>query len=348
MSIPPAAGDEFHDDNHCQPLLKESLIRDGDKVVHSRLKVASLVCGSLIAPLSQLVLAQALWSDEVLQRSNARIAFFAFIWSLATCSTVYLGMAIFLWVNRRNKAISDDEAFHLETHHIVGSLSSLILVWILHDVVSLKSHFMASPSHRRMIVVTLFSFYVLFLFWFLTSIQREALRNTRKRGETSLEPTKKKQLQRTLQLIASIAGLLVGTCTQLLLVCFLQDTDTREPIVSNTLFLAAIWGSISMVSAAVGGALLSGLIVPEEFKYRGQYERALWKMEISYTVAVLVGIAAAWIMIDLFYGAMDKMATNLGLLVLSLLAFLALIKCFPVQTTEDNIEEQEITVLNKC
>jgi 3-deoxy-D-arabino-heptulosonate 7-phosphate (DAHP) synthase len=67
----------------------------------------------------------------------------------------------------------------------------------------------------------------------------------------------------------------------------------------------------------------------EQDRNHHERERTIMRMETVYIGASLVGICAAWILIDVTHDMAEQVVPSLLLLVASLGAFMAILACFP-------------------
>jgi len=252
----------------------------------------------------------------------------------------------------------DDLVFQVEAHHIVGSLLTISALWIFVDVVQslvvsdAKKDGESSPSafgfaflsHPLLPVLWIFlglAWYALFL--------RCILRKPKQQQSTSTELVVKSEdahpedvdsgMMSTYALIASTLGLISGLCSQFLLSFLLWNDNMTQPLVGSVVGFSVLWSLCTVVLTFVGCISLRLLTVDESSPL--QAERIFLRMESFYIFHSLVGICGAWILIDLVLNMKSQILPSLLMMALSLVAFAAIVKCFPEEKCLEDLKEQE-------
>ena len=294
-----------------QPLLmtQELVEQDSNKISPheaSRLKIMSVLSGSMLAFLSQLALSQLLWDENILSKSTFQVVVFSLSWSFWTCFVVFAGMMLLIRSINLKRELSEDMTFQMEAHHVAGALSSVTLTWLLNDIFHIQSKFLASPKHQWIVVALIFAAYGIFVSWILVSARTAIItrvRGRRLRGNHNASNDEHTSMLRTLQMISTIAGLLIGACSQFLLAVLLWDEKLRQPAVDHLLIFAIIWSVCTVAVTATGCYSLRLLAVEDAEHDDGvslvQRQRVQMRMEAHYVSATLVGICIAWIFMDI-------------------------------------------------
>jgi hypothetical protein len=308
------------------------------------LKLIFFVSGSLVAGASQAVLSQALWSNKVLYKSTPAIVFFSLQWSFWTCVAIFGCLWALLKLRRYFQQPpsmdGDDDAFivELEVLHVVGALSAVSVTWLLADVWQVQNSFLT--EHRAVVTASCCAAYGVFLvwIWFQSS------------SSSTSAVSEDVQLARTYQMVASLLGLVVGACTQLLLAVLLWDDRMQYPIIKNALGFSLVWSCCTVFFMSASFSLLSRFTLTSNHVDQQQHEqqRLQLRMEAAYVNCTLIGICLAWILLDLFLDTVEEILPSAFLLCISLVAFRIVLYCFPEDDcliVRDNEEQVTSPVL---
>jgi F0F1-type ATP synthase assembly protein I len=240
--------------------------------------------------------------------------------------------------------------FQMESHHVAGILSAFTLTWLLNDIFHMQNNFLNNPKRQWMVVGLLFAAYCLFVGWLLLSARATIITRVRRlRGNTNASNEEQKSMLRTFQMIATIAGLLAGACSQFLLAAFLWNEKENRPAVGRILLFSMSWSLTTVLLAAAGCFSLRFLVEDEEESSCNldclQRQRVLLRMEAYYVSSTLVGICIAWICMDIFLDMTEQILPSLGMLAVSLVAFRAILRRFPEEKCLEEAREQEIVQL---
>lgn len=349
------------------PLLSEVDSNDNEKTTHlspaetSSLKRKSVICGSIIAFLSQLILSQCLWDEHILQKSTVRVLIFSLLWSFWTCAMVFSAMVLLVRSLNVSKRLSDDLLFQLEAHHMAGALASITVTWLLNDIFHIHSNFLNNPVHQWLVVAATFGCYCVFVGWILYTTQSCVAEKNRTRGEAICAESSNTYIAqasmfRTLEMIASIAGLLVGACSQFLLASMFWNAQLHQPAIAHVMVFSVSWSMITVILTAMGCYLLRFLIGSSEdtvgnsdchntcftndttgYVFR---QRIQLRMEAYYVSCTLVGICMAWIFMDIFLDMTEQIAPSMAMLALSMVVFRAILCCFPEEKCVEDYSQE--------
>ena len=304
-----------------------------NKTVLVRLKVLSFVTGCMIACASQLILSQTLWDSDILERPSQDVLVFSLLWSFWTCGAVFVfmlgliyGVFRFLKINKEDK-LWDDCVFQMEAHLIVGALISISTAWIMLDVLQLRI-----PGHTTHNIVV----FTVAIIGYLIFFRCMTLSSSAERDSTDVVIN----ALPTYQLVASTLGLIVGICSQFLLSFALWTDHMAEPIIKNVVLFSLLW-SICTVVITFSGCLTLRFLTSDEVNQLSA-ERIFLRMESHYVFCSLIGICAAWILMDVVLGMSEQIAPSIVMLTVSLAAFRVILYCFPEEKCLEEIEMKHV------
>ena len=298
-----------------------------------RLKLLSFVTGCMIACASQLILSQTLWDSDILERPAQDVVVFSLLWSFWTCGAVFVfmlgliyGVFKFLSIKKDDK-LWDDCVFQMEAHLIVGALISISTAWIMLDVLQLRV-----PGHTtHNIVVFTFAIIGYLIFFRCMTLSSSTERASTDTITNSLP---------TYQLVASTLGLIVGICSQFLLSFVLWTDHMAKPIIDNVVVFSLLW-SVCTVIITFSGCLTLRFLTSDEVNQVAA-ERIFLRMESHYVFCSLIGICAAWILMDVVLGMSEQIAPSIVMLTVSLAAFRVILYCFPEEKCLEEIEMKHV------
>lgn len=297
-----------------------------------RLRILSFVTGSVVSLLSQWVLSQLLWDDSILRKDTAHVLMFSVVWAFWTCLVVFSAMILFVqavyqyYGASSTQAVWDDAVFHMEAHHIVGSLLSISATWIVMDILQIEMP--TSPVVPSLLILALGLLTYSVIFRCLAAPNRRIEQADKTDGSASLMPT--------YQILAATLGLSIGLCSQFLLSVLLWRDRMTMPVIHNMYAFSLTW-SFATAIVTYGGCLSLRSLVTEEAD-RLTAERIFLRMEAHYVFCSLIGICLAWILMDLLMGVQEQILPSIFVLSMSLLAFQAIIYCFPEDKCLEDME----------
>lgn len=303
-----------------------------NKALLLRLKILSFVTGCLIACVSQLILSQTLWDSDILDRPAQDVIVFSLLWSFWTCGAVFVIMlslifGVFKFLNiKRDDKHWDDCVFQMEAHLIVGALISISTAWIMLDVLQLRV-----PGHTTHNIVVFSLALVGYLVFFRCMTWTNSPENPKDNVTTVLP---------TYQLVASTLGLIVGICSQFLLSFVLWQDHMSKPIIDNVVIFSLLWSVCTVLITFTGCLTLRFLTSDESNKVTA--ERIFLRMESHYVFCSLIGICAAWILMDVVLGMCEQIAPSIVMLTVSLAAFRVILYCFPEEKCLEEIEMKDV------
>lgn len=330
----------------------------------TKMKMMSVLSGSLLAFFSQLVLSKVLWTDNVLQREVSAVVVFSLSWSFWTCLIVFLGMRLFIQSIKQRYPLDEDLIFQMEAHNVAGALSAVALAWIVNDVFHVHTNFLNSPRRQWIVVAGVFSTYCMFITWVLLSTREtgSGSRPRRLRGNTheshplESHPLEQTSMLRTYQLIAALTGLLMGSCSQFLLATFFWSEEIQGPALSNRVLSSLIWGVCTVITAVLGCRALQYMVDEEENLTMQEHniddpsglrrKLTYLRLESYHCCSTLVGVAFAWIFMDIFLDVSGKIVPSLVMLFVSMVGYKLILLFFPEKAIlETHAQEQEIVEL---
>jgi len=324
-------------------------------------KLLSFITGSATALLSQIILSRAMWLDmsALHSQSTMDVIYFSLLWSFWTCVMIFITMMVLVaGIQRcgmRRIRLSDkkweDVLFQIEAHHIVGSLLTISLIWIVVDV--LQSFYKFGHHHNNEhgdastadsnVMPTIYQNAVYFLIaiaWyalFVRCICKKSSKDTTETKSVAVETAKpieereesadNESLLSTYQMIAATLGLISGLCSQFLLSFILWKDHMSRPIIDHVVLFSILWSFATVVLTFFGCLSLRLLTVDEDNKLDA--ERIFLRMESHYVFSSLIGICLAWILIDLVMDMSEQIVPSICMLAVSLIAFCAILHCFP-------------------
>jgi hypothetical protein len=290
------------------------------------LKLLFFISGSLIAGASQAILSQVLWNNQVLHKSTPAIVFFSLQWSFWTCVAIFGCLWALLKLRRYFQQPPlmdcDDDAYimELEVLHVVGALSAVSVTWLLADVWQVQNSFLT--EHRAIVSASCCAAYGVFLVWIW--FQSSPSSSTSAVGDDV-------QLAQTYQMVASLLGLVVGACSQLLLAVLLWDDRMQQPFITNVIWFSLVWSCCTVLLTSATCCSLSCLTLSTNKidEHQHEQQRLQLRMEAAYVNCTLIGICLAWILLDLFLDMVEQIVPSVVLLCISLVAFRIILYCFP-------------------
>jgi uncharacterized protein YacL len=291
----------------------------------TRLKALFFVTGTLIALASQYLLAKTMWKDDVVGRASWEVVVFSLQWSFWTCVLVFSVMICMVraFSTQQHTPVEEDFAFTLEAHHIVGALLALSASWFTVDFLHLQ---VPTHAHTLSILGLVSIAYAIFVRC-MTARFRERRHSFSGTADRQIYSSTQ-ALMPTYQLLAATLGLVVGLCSQFLLSFLLWTDSMTTPVIDNMVVFAAIWSISTVIITFVGCASLRCLVNQEEHNML-ETERVFLRMEAHYVFCALIGICAAWILMNVALGLEQQVLPSLGMLALSLIGFRAILHCFP-------------------
>jgi hypothetical protein len=298
-----------------------------------RLKVLNFSTGSLSALLSQYILSQTMWNETVLSSPFGPVVIFSLMWSFWTCVIVFAFMFCNVWIlERRHKKSNynadktstrdwDRLVFQMEAHHVVGALLAISLAWIFIDVLRLAVH--ARAMHTGLFVAMTTVCYGIFFRVMVHTNPNESV------------------MMPTYQLLATTLGLIVGLSSQFILSFCLWTDHMTSPVLSNVILFSLVWSVLTVIITFLGCMALRSLALDEHEheddkfdvviskKHALETEQIHLRMESHYVFAALIGICGAWILMDLVLDMPEQILPSLGMLIVALTAFSAIIYSFP-------------------
>jgi hypothetical protein len=314
-------------DNMHEPLISKAC--NAIKVPStSYLHFLSFLTGSCMAVGSQILLSQIMWTTNL--ESTFHIVCFSLAWSFWTCLIVFLGMVG--WGRLVQGRVQECETllFQMEAHHIVGSLLSISLIWLLVDVLQATSFMKSAP--RGPIVAALAVLGM--VLWF--PIMLCFVPNTKSSSASQVQEDTAQGLTSTYQLIGVTLGLITGLCSQFVLSFLLWRHDWMNNTTSVIIF-SLLWSVTTVLWTAAGCASMKLIVQDSNDK-----ERTFFRMESRYIVGSLIGICLAWMVMDWVYNVREKIFSCLLLLTLSLACFFMILACFPEEDCLASLREEQV------
>lgn len=297
-----------------------------------RLKCLALSTGSLTAAFSQLLLTYTLWDETILSQSTTSIVWFSMIWSFWTCMIIFGAMVALTQTIKQFHTTEDwdDLIFHMEAHHIVGSLLTITGSWM-------SQNLMKTPLivHPMIFLGLLIGVYAILFFVSTRTTSEE---------EDKEELSPQESLLGTYQVVAGTLGFIVGLSSQFLLSFFLWKGHMLEPIVENVYLFSLLWSALTVAITFLGCSSLR--LLTDESQASKDEDRKYWvartflRMESHYVFCSLIGVCLAWILMDILFGLTDQVVPSLMLLAASLLAFAAIVHWFPEEECVRELIEQ--------
>jgi hypothetical protein len=277
-------------------------------------RTLAFVLGCTVAVWSQAVLTVWLWSDQIFTQSACDVILFSLHWSFWTCAAVFGMLLTYVHVFTIGSSSSPDESllFQLEVHYVLGALASICAVWFLRDISTSES------ISTTLFVVSAVMSVVAAL---LAALQQD------NRTEVSRDNLH-------YNLAAGLLGSGIGAGSQCLLGAFLWRSPAT--IDANVVVFSLAWSTCTVALTFCGCYLLRRSVTDSAS------ERTALRMEAVYIGSGLTGICLAWILMDLFWVHMpEQVLPSLGMLALSLMAFFAILKCFPEDACLEELEAEK-------
>jgi hypothetical protein len=314
----------------------------------------SFLLGSLSAWLSQAALQ---WTNThfdwpfMHMTSSWNILCFSFLWSMCTCVILFLGLSMHFSLSRC--LLKDDEeetpSVRMEVSFLFGALLTVTAIWMTQDVTAVDaSSVMESRfSPFLWVVVTasitwvvLAAIVLLLCFVCCRSKPAESLPISENNSRTAHPPMK----ECCVYLSASVVGLLVGMGSQLILSLFLWNHSNRIPLLIQSNWMIALfsfgWSFLTVIATWLACYNLRALIrscdALEEYTTRALHKELMVKMEAVYIGWTLTGICIGWIVLDVLHNMLSQIYISIGLFVLSLTSFIAILYCFPDSDDNDD------------
>jgi hypothetical protein len=320
--------------------------------------VLSFLLGSLSAWLSQAALqlmnAHLDWSFLHLT-SSWSILCFSFFWSMCTCVILFLGLSMHFSLSRC--LLKQDEemssSVRMELAFLFGALLTVTELWMTQDVTALdaSTEVESRSSPFLWVVVTASTTWVVLVAIVFFS-RALCCRSNPKPTESLplLDATSSSRASHPpmkeccVYLSASVVGLLVGIGSQLILSLFLWNNSNQIPLLIRSNWRIALfsfgWSFLTVIATWLACFILRALIhscdALEERSTLAPRHELMVRMEAVYIGWTLTGICIGWIVLDILHNMLSQIFISLGLFVLSLTSFIAILYCFP---DTDNKEE---------
>lgn len=336
------------DNNYADVMLQQALFTSYNQETTdiefiTIVKVKSFVSGSILAALSQIILYVFKLDDNNVGKPTSIVIMFSLQCSFLTLITVFVGISTQKYFLSRSD-VADELIFQMEAYNIAGALSAIAVTWLLIDVITIPSQFI--HDHSPLIIVATLIVYGSFCVSVLMQ-SRQVARLRRLRGDADFTDVTDAALSKTYHMIAGLSGLLTGASAQFLLVLFLwqvyDDAEAAKRILSA--FLLSFFWFISTVGITTLGLWCTQQIVASEHICDVSQHKKLMLLVNSYYIrSTMIGICAAWLLLDIFIDATGTMLLPLGMPILSVLVFSATKVVCP-DDYPDNSSEQEFLEL---
>lgn len=306
-------------------------------------------------------------------KSTREVVVFSLLWSFFTCVMIFGSMAVFVQcvgrycfqhrvlrrvgrkqatpdapttgdkpTNNDEDADWDGDMFQIEAHHIVGSLLSISLIWIVVDIIQSVAKHSGSQTWWILSIPTLHQNAVYFLIsaaWYAAFVRCVLQKKQHDKKATTASNGSAGGLMSTYQMIAATLGLISGLCSQFLLSFVLWRDRMTTPIVENVVLFSVLWSLCSVVLTFFGCLSLRLLTLDETNRLTA--ERIFLRMESHFIFCSLIGICLAWILIDLIMDMREQIVPSILMLAVSLLAFCAIVACFPEDQCLVDLQQQQ-------
>lgn len=340
-----------------EPLLSTSerneVVKDEtDCELLNHIKIISFAIGAAVTIFSQYVLWLTYWNEAILEMGSWTMVKFGFVWSCWTCLFIFGAMACSISILNKVYKLSDrftgsldwdDVMFLMEAHHVVGALISISVGWTVVDALRLCK---PEKQIHNMVYLLLTAIWYVICAVFFNQEQRRY--EERYDEEEAVARNKNKidldKLLPTYKLIASTLGMIIGATSQFALSMVLWNENTTKPIIENNIYIfSSLWSLCTVIMAFIGCSLLNCL-TPQDDKEATdavQTERIFLRMESYYIFSSLCGICTAWILIDMVMDMTSQIVPSLCMLTVSLIAFRAILLCFPEHKCLEEIKQQQ-------
>lgn len=356
-----------------EPLLVEQTVKDNMQLKDDSsschrsntqvlpLKVLSLVSGSFFALLSQIILWATFWDDSILHSTTVDLIGFSLGWSFWTCVILFTSMLALVQsfrkfyisgrTSKQGMIVCNNEDLHvedlvflMEAHFVVGALAAISIAWMVNNC--FHSATGRSEDLLRMhpiLTVTLATFaYCLFVRWIIS--KGDGVNHRIGQECAQISSSKYETLSSTFQMVAATLGIIVGVSSQFTLSILLWRDGMSRPLIQSPIIFCAVWSLVTVSLTHAGCLSLRFLVassslgdVQRTASERILNNRLLLRMEAAYVFFSLLGICSAWVGIDVLTGMTNQIVPSIFMLAAALLAFRAILYCFP----EDNCIEAE-------
>lgn len=325
------------------------------------LKTLATVSGGVIAASSQFALWITLWDDNILNKSTIEVVQFSLAWSFWTCLVVFMSMSMLVafirqkYIDKGDKRVDelnsqdeDDIVFQIEAFYVVGALASISMVWIINDFFQTYILTATTAIQIHPVLTVLFAGfgYALVARWILSrrNTNRALAQATAAECDRSNYNCKLEKLSSTYQMIAATLGLIVGVCSQFLLAMILWRDNMTKPIVDSVLMFSLLWSAVTVFLTLSGCVSIRLLVVSNNgdsegpsIAYKIVQNRVLLLMESAYVSSSLIGVCAAWIVIDVLSGMTSQILPSIFMLTVSLVAFRMILHFFPEEFSPEEM-----------
>jgi hypothetical protein len=310
-------------------------------------KILSFVTGATVALILQWILSVFLWNESILTKSTLQVVIFSLNWSFWTCLGVFSCMLVLvrLLQNRFcrsnvNRPSFDDEAvFQIEAHFVVASLLAISFSWLLNDMWTVQ---IIRPMQIHPIL-TIFAAATAYAIFFRYMVCQQQHSDNKELGSDEDDCDESSGSSAYL-LISATLGVVFGVSSQFLLTIFLWKDNMTIPMIDNVVFFSLVWSILTVLLTFVGCMSLRVLVGPGMVTKIRSAQRTLLRMEAVYISCSLVGICMAWIFIDVLAGMPEQIIPSMIMLLLSLVAFQIILRCFPEDQCIDSSLEIETTM----
>jgi hypothetical protein len=239
-----------------------------------------------------------------------------------------------------NVNLFDDEIiFQIEAHFVVSSLLAISFSWLLNDMWTVQ---IIQPMQIHP-VLTIFAAATAYAIFFRYMVTQRQLSDSKEQSydEDELDQSSGSS---TYRLLAGTLGVVFGVSSQFLLSILLWKDNMTMPMIDNVVFFSFVWSFLTVLLTFVGCMSLRLLVVPRMVTSALSAQRTLLRMEAVYISSSLVGICMAWIFIDILAGMPEQIIPSMIMLLLSLVAFQIILRCFPEDQCIDSSLEAETTM----
>ena len=314
---------------------------NNDATLLGTAKAWALGSGAVVAVVSQLVLSQLLWTNDILstEKSILDVLQFSLVWSFWTSVMIFASMLVVMRILQLRYAAvfadNDWNVFCVEVHHVLGALAAVSWTWLLKDFSTTIHQEEGWERRPWMGAAMCLAVYGLFLvgMWCVSSNEEKTQEATKSLPHADTYNSNNDGFFAH-QLVASILGLLVGACSQFILANLLWNAVEQIPVLSNIVQFSLLWSvcTVTLTSAVCGAlqCLISGS------------KRLHLRMEAAYVSSTLIGICSAWIAMDVMWDMQEQIVPSVGLLVLSLVLFRVILYCFPEECCLEDDDDQTL------
>ena len=287
----------------------------------------SFSLGMLSAILSQVVLYKILWKTIVSSDTVMSLIVWSSIWTLFTCGFLYLIVHFIFFpmigyslsrIVGRTVAMKGSDLFLLEAVYTAGTSLTLAASWFAFVLCD------STLFGKRVVFFAIFSGLVMLVTAFFGMFTKQSLKYRLEEGESM--PTSSSFL-----LFAMSFGLVIGLSSQLLLIFLF-------PTIGDSILLSVTWSVFTTIIAFMGYCVL-------ESTAKGFACRTSFRVEMCYTIACIIGIVSAWILIASSLNLHGTILPSCIILALSLIA-VHVITFFPEDRPSDSSMDKEEQLVN--